>query len=137
MLIDFASEQNRQLLVATHAPDFISEIPAPSLVWIDRSTVEAKQCNEVGRVLADLGALSKADAVRACGANKILFLEGRPDKTVLSTLFRIAGGKNPFDDPEVIVAELPSGKGDAGHLDSLSIASRNPASADTNSLCDR
>jgi predicted ATPase len=116
MLFDWASENSRQLLIATHGADFIAELPSSSLIWIDRQASQAKACTEVGRVLADLGALSKADAIRAYGANKILFLEGSPDRTVLEAFFRMSGDPNPFTDSEVVVASLPDGKGNSTYL---------------------
>ncbi len=116
MLFDWASENCRQLFVATHGAEFIAELPSSSLVWIDRQATQAKTCTDVGRVLADLGALSKADAVRAFGANKILFLEGSPDRTVLEAFFKKSDGRSPFADSEVVVASLPDGKGNSTHL---------------------
>lgn len=116
MLYDWANENSRQVFVATHSADFIAELPSSSLIWIDRQEDKAQRCTEIGRVLADLGALSKADAIRACGANKILFLEGSPDKTILEALFRLGGSYNPISDPEVVLASLLDGKGNSTHL---------------------
>jgi len=116
MLLDFAEENDVQILVASHAPDFITEVPVESLVWIDRTESEARRSDELGRLLADLGALSKADAIRACGADKILFVEGSLDHSLLRELFELSGNRNPFSDPQVIVARLPGGKGDTAHL---------------------
>jgi len=70
MLADFSQEQGVQLVVATHAPDLISELPLESLVWIDRTRSEAGKTNSLAAFLSDLGALSKADAIRAHGATK-------------------------------------------------------------------
>jgi len=116
MLFDFSMDRDCQIMVATHAPDFIGELPVESVVWIDRSKTEGQTCPELGRVLADLGAISKADAIRAFGVDKILFLEGGVDRAVLPYLFGLTSGKNPFEDSTVLVVQLPSGKGDAAHL---------------------
>ena len=116
MLYDHSVETNRQVFVATHAADFIAQIPLENVVWIDRKESEGRSCGNLGRVLADLGSVSKADAVRAWGADKVLFVEGSLDKTVLSYMFGLVGATNPFADPAVLVAALPSGKGDRVHL---------------------
>jgi hypothetical protein len=121
MLIDHAFENNVQVFVTSHAPDFIAEIPVEYLTWIDRTKRESLTCNEVGRFLADLGAVTKADAIRNYGANKILFIEGELDRTVISQLVACycqesSDRINPFTDSSVIIAELPNGKGDRKHL---------------------
>ncbi len=116
MLLDFSIETDRQIFVATHAPDFIAEVSIDSISWVDRKQREGRRCNDIGRVLADLGAVSKADAVRACGADKVLFIEGSVDREVLRFLISLTGGQNPFNDESVIVGHLPNGKGDASHL---------------------
>jgi len=121
MLIDHAFEKNVQVFVTSHAPDFIAEIPVEYLTWVDRTKRESLTCNEVGRFLADLGAVTKADAIRNYGANKILFIEGGLDRTVISQLVACycqesSDRINPFTDSSVIIAELPNGKGDRKHL---------------------
>jgi hypothetical protein len=70
----------------------------------------------VGRVLADLGCLTKADALRVHGVNKILFIEGGLDGQVLKQLLGRSGRCSPFDDQTAVVAELPNGKGDSVHI---------------------
>lgn len=124
MLLDHSVEKNVQIFVTSHAPDFIAEIPVEYLTWIDRTKSESRTCNGVGHFLADLGAVTKADAIRNYGANKILFVEGGMDRTVLSKLassFCQANSAfiNPFIDNSVIIAELPDGKGDSKHLNSF------------------
>lgn len=116
MLSDYCDETDVQVIVASHAPDFLSEIPIESLRWIDRRDKNAQSCEGLGALLTDLGAVSKADAIRAYGADKVLFVEGCLDQSVLGPLFQKSGYKNPFDDPHVIVARLPGGKGDRTHL---------------------
>ena len=118
MLLDHAIENDVQILAATHAPDFIADVPVENLVWIDRTKKEAVRCDDLGRFLNDLGVLSKGEALRRCGASNILFIEGKLDRQILSALFAAAcsrdqGLKDPFADNAVIVAELPNGKGDS------------------------
>lgn len=135
MLLDFSVENNRQVFVATHAPDFIAETPVESIVWIDRTQREGRRCSDIGRVLADLGAISKADAVRAYGANKILFIEGSFDRAALERLLGLAGGMNLFADPSVLIGTLPSGKGDAIHLRTFGELLRNVFKLDVAIAC--
>jgi len=116
MLLDHAVGEDRQVVVASHAPEMISELPEESLVWIDRKQDGGRTCSSIGRVLVDLGALTKADAIRAYGTDKILFVEGSLDRQVLGQLLSTAGVTNPFSDAGVVVAELPSGRGDSVHL---------------------
>jgi predicted ATP-dependent endonuclease of OLD family len=124
MLLDHCVEKNVQVFVTSHAPDFIAEIPVEYLTWIDRTKQESRSCNGVGQFLADLGAVTKADAIRNYGANKILFVEGGIDRTVLSKLASYFFQKdstriNPFADSSIIIAELPDGKGDSKYLDAF------------------
>lgn len=116
MLIDYAAENDVQVIAATHAPNFIAECPLDSLVWIDRGDEQGRPCTEIGRVLVDLGAITNADAIRVFGADKILFVEGSLDHQMLGRLLSLSDIRSPFDDQSVIVARLPSGKGDKTHL---------------------
>ena len=119
MILDFADEKGVQVIVATHAPDFIAEMPVESLVWIDRGQQEARQANKLGQVLADLGSVSSAEAVRAYGADKILFVEGSLDRRALEQLLGPYCTTNPFNDSTLLIASLPNGKGDVRHLGSF------------------
>lgn len=122
MLLDHAIENDVQIIASTHASDFIAEVPIESLVWIDRTKNEGRLCEGLGRFLADLGAVTKADAIRAYRADKILFIEGVLDRNVLAQLFDFYQGQhapnpfNPFRDNSTVVAALPNGKGDTAHL---------------------
>lgn len=120
MLLDFAAENGVQVIIATHAPDFVSEMPVDALVWIDRNRQEAHRANKLGQVLADLGNATSADAVRAYGADKVLFVEGTLDRQTLEQLLGPFCTPNPFTDPTVLLASLPNGKGDARHLNLFS-----------------
>jgi len=116
MLLDFCQEEDIQVIIASHSPEMLAGIPIESQTWIDRKKTEAGRTNSIGTILADLGALSKADAIRACGADKVLFLEGSLDQRLLKHIFSPSGIRSPFVDPRVIVPSLPSGKGDSVHL---------------------
>jgi len=116
MFMDYVSEGKRQVFAATHAPDLISEIPIEDLVWIDKQETEGRTCNEVGKVLVDLGAISTTQAVQI-NKNKMLLAEGDLDLEVYAAFFDLAGFENnPFRDVAVSKANLPNGKGDAAIL---------------------
>ena len=116
MMVEHAEETGVQIFVATHAPDLIAEVPPESLVWIDRTAPKGRRCSEIGRVLLDLGAISNADAIRAYGADKILFVEGNGDRKILKALLHLCGGDCLFDEKSILAGTLPCGKGDRGYL---------------------
>ena len=124
MLLDHALENDIQVFVTSHAPDFIAEIPVEYLTWVDRTKEESRTCNEVSQFLSELGTVTKVDAIRNYGADKILFIEGGLDRKVISQFFNCYFQENsqqinPFTDDSVIVAELPNGKGDRNSLASF------------------
>ncbi len=116
MLIDYVSENDVQVFVSTHAPDFIAEVPLEKLVWIDRRKKEGQRCEGIGKTLVELGSMSHIDAIRSVGADKVLFVEGDLDKKVLEGLVRKAGLQTLFEDKTVLIARLPGGKGDKKHV---------------------
>ncbi|MDA0734653.1 MAG: AAA family ATPase [Chloroflexi bacterium] len=135
LLFDYAEENHTQVFVATHAPDFIAEVPVESLVWINRDEKHGIPCNEIGRFLVDLGAVTNSEAIRGYGANKILFLEGSVDRTVFSRLLERSSGKNPFTDSTVIIAKLPNGKSDSKNLHSFQRLLRDTFKLDVRIAC--
>lgn len=89
-LADRANEEC-QILVSTHAPDFIEEVPLDSLVWIDRRLEKGNRRDSRGKILVDLGAISKNDAVQFLGADTLLYVEGGGDRTALATILKRCG----------------------------------------------
>jgi len=116
MLSDFAAESGTQIFVTSHAPDFIAEVSTGDLMWIDRADKVSKQCNELGRVLVNLGSMTKADAIRSAGADRLLFVEGPLDKNILGQMLQHYSGENPFNNPTVKCCNLLDGKGNSAHL---------------------
>jgi hypothetical protein len=116
MLADHAGSTGNQMILTTHSPDFISEMPVDSLRWVDRTTTEARSCDASGRFLVDLGSITKADALRTVGVDKVLFVEGSLDRKVLSQLFATSCYHNPLEDPTVRCCSLPDGKSTAEQL---------------------
>jgi predicted ATPase len=89
-LADRANEEC-QIVVSTHAPDFIEEVPLDSLVWIDRRLEKGNRRDSRGKVLVDLGAISKNDAVQFLGADTLLYVEGGGDRLALAALLKRCG----------------------------------------------
>lgn len=84
-------ENPKQILLATHAPDLIEELPVESLVWIDRLETEGRRSDSVGKALVDLGAISAFQAAALAGACSILFFEDKDDREALSEILRRCG----------------------------------------------
>jgi ABC-type transport system involved in cytochrome c biogenesis ATPase subunit len=102
-----------QIIITSHAPDLIEEAPVDSLVWIDRHLQEGRSCDDAGRVLVDLGAVSKTQAVRTLGADTLLLFEDKPDSRVLGAVLRRVGKADLF--ARCRVGHL-HGYGDVAHL---------------------
>jgi AAA ATPase domain/AAA domain, putative AbiEii toxin, Type IV TA system len=120
MLWDHALESEKQVFVATHAPDFIAEMPTESLHWINREHQTSLQSDSLGDFLVELGSISKADAIRVAGKDKVLFVEGDLDEKILHRLVEVhcasSGATNCLEDKHLMIARLPGGKGTASRL---------------------
>ena len=111
MVQDFAYDHDIQVLVATHAPDFISECDVESIIWVDKTDHKGRQATELSKVLVDLGAIKPSEAFDSNATSKLLFVEGETDKRVLSTLLQRVDPQ--LDIKSVRIAKLPSGKSSA------------------------
>jgi energy-coupling factor transporter ATP-binding protein EcfA2 len=85
------SGAGHQMLIATHAPDFIDEMPVEALLWVERGKAQAERCDEVGKTLVRLGAVSNSQAMRSLGSDVVLFFEAAPDRQALTALMRRCG----------------------------------------------
>lgn len=90
LLMDHAGS-GRQLIIATHSADFIDEVPVESLRWIDRKTKGEQECDDVGKLLVRLGAVTNTQAIQALGKDLIIYFEGKPDRTSLTPLMERCG----------------------------------------------
>jgi hypothetical protein len=93
LLTALAADGRRQIVVATHAPDLIDEVPLESLRWVDKTTRpdRAEPCDSVGKMLVDLGATSQAQAIQTLGTDLLLYFENTPDKDSLKLLMTKCG----------------------------------------------
>ena len=113
LMLQDAVDEDRHILVSSHAPDFIEEVPVESLRWIDRTMAEARVCDSLGLALLDLGAVSRVSAIREKDANVLLCVEGALDRRILEDLLRKVGLGHIADRARI---EPLEGFGDAKHL---------------------
>lgn len=107
------ASNHRQIVVATHSPDMLDRFPLESLVWIDRSAGEGRDCGEIGKIMVDLGALSHKDALESAQADRFLYFEAKPDKKAYELLIQRCGLNELLT--ATTVAQL-RGTGDIQHL---------------------
>lgn len=100
-ILSEASTERRQVVIAD------------ALVWIDRSNEQGERCDEVGRILVDLGAVSHTEARAFVGADTILYFEDKPDRKVLSHLLDRCGKRDLITNARL---ERLGGFGDAKKL---------------------
>ena len=85
------SGTDRQVIISTHAPDMIDEVPIDSLRWVDRKNCASEACDETGKTLVRLGAISQSQAIQSLGSDVLLYFEDKPDKTALTSLLKRCG----------------------------------------------
>jgi hypothetical protein len=85
------SGPSRQIIISTHAPDMIDELPIESLRWVDRRSSQASRCDEIGKTLVRLGAVSQSQAIQSLGRDVVLYFEDIPDKNTFSELMKQCG----------------------------------------------
>src|SRR5262249_21644418 len=90
LLLEHAGS-GRQFILSTHAPDVIDEVPIEYLRLVDRTKPKNEACDDVGKLLARLGAITHTQAIQSLGADVILYFEGRPDRTSLTALLKRCG----------------------------------------------
>lgn len=86
MLLQDAASAGRQIIITSHAPDFIEEVPVDSLVWIDRKENVGRKCDDVGKALVELGAISNARALETLGTDTLIYFEGADDRSNIKQL---------------------------------------------------
>ncbi len=112
----FLAEQaigDRQIIVTTHAPDFIDMVSVDSLIWIDRNQRGGTRCDDTARMLIDLGAISKHDALPFSGGDAVLFFEGLKDRRFFAELMKKCGMASLWQRCRV---EPLGGHGDGRHV---------------------
>jgi len=80
-----SANPDRQVILATHAPDMIDQLPLESQIWIDRRESAGRQCDDATAALVDLGAIAHTEALESAGGPLLLF-EAKPDKKAFQAL---------------------------------------------------
>ena len=86
-----SASPDRQVIATSHAPDFIEECDIANSFWISRAERKARECDDIGRVLIDLGAVSHTQALAHVGADCLVCVEGRLDRRALGSVLRQCG----------------------------------------------
>jgi len=90
-LCELAQQEGRQIIVATHAPEFVASVPIDCVRWVDRQKQSAERTTSATRVLELLGSLTKAQALILDQVKAILWLEGWTDLELLKAFAKRAG----------------------------------------------
>ncbi|GAA3749880.1 ATP-dependent nuclease [Micromonospora maritima] len=89
-LVTVLEEAKSQTIVATHAPEILTEASRESVIWIDRTRRRARRAKDekvLGQVNAHLGSGFNLGIARALRSKLALFVEGK-DMRVLRNLAR-------------------------------------------------
>jgi predicted ATPase len=106
-------DNHRQVILCTHAPDMIDQLPLESLAWVDRESGEARLCSDTAATLVELGALTQTEAVVPSSGQALLYFEAKPDRKSLAALLSRHGDTDWFSGCSL--SEL-GGRGDVKHL---------------------
>jgi predicted ATPase len=80
-----------QVILATHAPDMIDAFPLDAQLWIDRSQTTPRKSDDTTAILVELGALLPSEALESSGSTSLLYVEGKPDRKAITSLFASLG----------------------------------------------
>lgn len=100
-LIRFLRNEYRQVIVATHSIEIMSEVEAENILIIDKkkkSSIFASDFNAVQKTLLNLGSIHNIALARLWSASKLLIVEGKDVdilKRLQNTLFK--NSNEPFD----------------------------------------
>lgn len=88
LMLDAASETDRQVIIASHSPEIVSRVPAECLRWVDRNTSTAQGGFEAGRIMEHLGVSADAYIPRANPPDILVYVEGVDDRPIIEALIR-------------------------------------------------
>lgn len=103
-LQEMTEQGNCQIIVATHAPDFIDSVPPDSLRWVDRRRQSGESVTSTTRLMERLGSLTKVHALQLSDVRVILWLEGRTDLELLDKVAKKLGKEHIFASPALEAA---------------------------------
>jgi ABC-type transport system involved in cytochrome c biogenesis ATPase subunit len=106
-------DSHRQVILCTHSPDMIDQLPLESLAWVDRESGAARLCSDTAATLVELGALTQTEAVAPSSGHALLYFEAKPDRKSLAALLSRHGDADWFSGCSL--SEL-GGRGDVKYL---------------------
>ena len=108
LLMDTALEQGKQVVVASHSPEFIVRTPVECLRWIEPGSPNA-QPDEMRILLERLGVTPDVHLTGHTFPEVIVYVEGKTDKPVMESLIAWCRQKHP-ELPSVIVVTHQNGR---------------------------
>jgi hypothetical protein len=88
LMLDAASETDRQVIIASHSTEIVSRVPGECLRWVDRNTSTAHGGVEVGRIMEHLGISADAYIPRSDLPDILVYVEGVDDRPIIEALIR-------------------------------------------------
>ncbi len=95
-LISILDDVDKQVVLATHAPEIVGEANKDAVVWVDRTRRRSRRAGEpvvLQKLNAVLGSGFNLGLARALRSRVALFVEGE-DMKVLRNLARAVGAEN-------------------------------------------
>ncbi|MFN0055492.1 MAG: ATP-dependent nuclease [Planctomycetales bacterium] len=86
LLTTIAAGTDRQVLMATHAPEMISRVPSESVRWIQRGIDKAEGGVDASILMDRLGALPNVYLSKSDFPEVIVYVEGDSDKPIIEDL---------------------------------------------------
>jgi energy-coupling factor transporter ATP-binding protein EcfA2 len=88
LMLDAASETDRQVIIASHSTEIVSRVPGECLRWVDRNTSTAQGGVEIGRIMEHLGISAEAYIPRSDLPDILVYVEGVDDRPIIEALIR-------------------------------------------------
>lgn len=103
-LLDLVRKQYRQVIIATHSVEIISEVEPENIVMVDKHHSNMKYANSLGAVqsiIDNIGGVQNLSLIRIGLSKKCLFVEGK-DIKILQKLY-----EKLYPDKDTIISTLP------------------------------
>ena len=107
-LVSILDDLDKQVVLATHAPEIVGEASKDSVVWVDRTRRRSRRAGEpvvLEKLNAVLGSGFNLGLARALRSRVALFVEGE-DMKVLRNLARAVGAENVRNERGLAVIRL-------------------------------
>lgn len=107
-LVSILDDMDKQVILATHAPEIVGEASKDAVVWVDRTRRRSRRAGEplvLQKLNAVLGSGFNLGLARALRSRVALFVEGE-DMKVLRNLARAVGAENVRNERGLAVIRL-------------------------------